>query len=78
MSGILQHAKRWEHAIIKNLFACHFELDGDVDMNGFVVFAVHWLGVNCIDTNECNKCGFFNDETIDIDDLIIYCQYWIN
>jgi hypothetical protein len=71
-SGLLNHADQWKHSIIKNLFVCDINLDGNIDFDDFSIFASKWLLTNSATSD------FNDDNIVNTTDLMILAGKWLN
>lgn len=55
------------------------DLNGDciVDSEDFVIMASHWLNTDCADNNNCDGADLDLSGTVDWNDLMIFCQQWL-
>jgi len=49
--------------------------DGSVNLDDFSVLSQKWLSINC---GACSGVDLNCDENVDIDDLILFLQFWMN
>jgi alpha-amylase len=53
-----------------------FDIDGDVDLNDYAIFANHWLN-QCAGPNWCGATDLNGDGSVDFYDLAILVKYWL-
>jgi hypothetical protein len=62
---------KWQ--IVPGDFVCP---DG-VNFVDYSFFAERWLNTNCASNNNCDGADFDLSGTVDIADLVIFCEYWL-
>ena len=48
-----------------------------VNFVDYSFFAQRWLNTNCAANNDCDGTDFDSSGTVDIDDLKVFCGYWL-
>jgi hypothetical protein len=48
-----------------------------VDFADYSFFAERWLNTDCASNNNCDGADFDLSGTVDIADLVIFCEYWL-
>lgn len=51
-------------------------LDG-VNFIDYTFFAKRWMDTNCGDSNDCDGCDLDFSDTVDANDLQIFCSHWL-
>ncbi|MGA2172554.1 MAG: hypothetical protein ABSG82_06010 [Sedimentisphaerales bacterium] len=54
-----------------------FNKDHIVNFADFAVVGLYWGMTNCMDPNRCGKVDFDGDKIIDINDLRLFSEYWL-
>jgi hypothetical protein len=54
-----------------------FNRDNTVNFADFAVLGSYWGITNCTNPNGCEKVDFDNDKTIDINDLGLFVEFWL-
>ena len=57
--------------------AADFVCPDGVDFIDYSFFAERWMNTNCAANNNCDGADFDFSGTVDIDDLKIFCNYWL-
>jgi hypothetical protein len=60
-----------------NVRSRDFNNDTIVNFKDFAIFASHWMAANCTDPNWCDGTNLDTDGNVDINDLMLFCQYWL-
>ncbi|MDD5327119.1 MAG: hypothetical protein PHY02_04805 [Phycisphaerae bacterium] len=53
------------------------DTDCDVDFTDYAVLAIHWLNQNCTETDWCDKADIDQSGEVDIFDLYIFADNWL-
>lgn len=54
-----------------------FNEDGTVNFTDFTVFASYWGIADCTDPDGCGKADFYDDDVIDVNDLGLFVDFWL-
>jgi hypothetical protein len=54
-----------------------FNDDTIVSFIDFAILASYWQVADCSDPNMCAGTDLDNNDSVDIDDLILFCDYWL-
>jgi hypothetical protein len=54
-----------------------FNNDTKVDFADFAIFASHWRATDCNDPNWCQGTDLDVDGSVDVNDLMLFCEYWL-
>ena len=54
-----------------------FNNDTIVDFRDYAILASHWLETSCNAPSWCEGADLDIDGSVDINDLILFCQYWL-
>ncbi len=54
-----------------------FNNDAIVNFKDFAIFASHWMAANCTDPNWCDGTDLDHNGKVDVNDLMLFCQYWL-
>ena len=57
--------------------AADFACPDGVSFIDYTFFAERWLDTNCASSNNCDGTDFDSSGTVDIDDLKVFCNYWL-
>ena len=52
--------------------------DNTVNLVDYSMFVAHWQFTNCGDINNCHGADFEPDGDVDIEDLVEFCEQWLN
>jgi hypothetical protein len=75
------HAVSWEYPIYFLTFSHvptrDFNCDTKVDFADLAVFASYWQLIGCNDPNGCEGTDLDTNGNIDLNDLILFTEYWL-
>ncbi len=54
-----------------------FNNDTKVDFLDYAILALHWQVMDCSDPNRCEGADLDTDGVIDYNDLMLFCDYWL-
>jgi hypothetical protein len=54
-----------------------FNEDNIVNFADFAVLGSYWGITDCTDPDGCGRVDFYNDDTIDINDLGLFVEFWL-
>jgi hypothetical protein len=54
-----------------------FNKDTKVDFRDFAVLASHWRATDCNDPNWCQGTDLNVNGCVDVNDLMLFCEYWL-
>jgi len=54
-----------------------FDGNTQVDFADFAVLAFYWQEVNCGDANDCEGTDLDINGSVDVNDLMLFCEYWL-
>lgn len=54
-----------------------FNSDTIVDFCDYATFASHWRETGCNDPNWCNGTDLDISGTVDVNDLMLFCEFWL-
>jgi hypothetical protein len=57
--------------------AADFVCPDGVSFVDYAFFASRWLNTNCAANNNCDGTDFYSSGTVDLADLKIFCNYWL-
>ncbi len=57
--------------------AADFRCPDGVNFFDYSFFAERWLDTNCATNNDCDGTDFDTSGTVDIDDMKVFCDYWM-
>jgi hypothetical protein len=72
VNGVNYPQLNWQYAQYGD-FICP---DG-VNFADYSFFAERWLNTDCASNNNCDGADFDLSGTVDIADLVIFCEYWL-
>ncbi|MGB8225747.1 MAG: dockerin type I domain-containing protein [Sedimentisphaerales bacterium] len=79
--GFYDHSISWDEPIYELSFSHvrtrDFNNDTIVDFHDYAIFASHWLETNCNASNECDGTDLDTNDTVNANDLMLFCQYWL-
>jgi hypothetical protein len=72
-----------DHNLIHKLRFTHipardFNTDWQVDFKDFSVLAGYWYDTNCVGPDWCEGTDIDNSGTVDVNDLMLFCDYWLD
>lgn len=70
-------AEYWLKTTEYNVRSRDFNRDAKVDFTDFTVFASHWQETNCRNPDWCEGTDLDTNGSVDINDLMLFCQYWL-
>ena len=79
--GFYDHRISWDEPVYYLCFSHvrtrDFNNDAIVNFADFAIFASHWLATNCTAPNWCDGTDLDINGRVDINDLRLFCQYWL-
>ncbi len=51
---------------------------GELGLEDLAGFSLHWLSTGCVDVPACGGSDLSGDEDVDIDDLVILSEFWLD
>ena len=54
-----------------------FDIDGDVDLDDYAIFASHWMSPNCIEPDWCDGADLNKSGSVDLYDLAEFVEFWL-
>ena len=73
----------WYYTVVDELgtnlepWNCNLDVDEDVDLKDFAMFAAHWGETNCGHRYWCGGADLNHSRTVDMDDLAILARNWL-
>jgi hypothetical protein len=79
--GFYDRSINWDEPAYYHVFfhvsTRDFNKNTKVDFSDFAVFASHWQETGCNDPNWCEGADLDTDGNVDIDDLMLFSDYWL-
>ncbi len=79
--GFYNHSVSWFEPVYYLSFShvrtCDFNNDAMVNLADFAILASYWLTTNCTNPDWCDGTDLDVDGSVDINDLMLFCQYWL-
>ncbi len=73
----------WHYTVVEELgtnlepWNCNLDVDDDVDMKDFAMFAAHWRETGCGHRYWCGGADLNHSRTVDMRDLAIFARNWL-
>ncbi len=79
LGGILPDMTQQDWATLLDLGFLYgdSDIDCDVDLADYAVFAIHWLNQDCTEEDWCDRADINQSGEVDIFDLAIFAEYWL-
>jgi hypothetical protein len=79
--GFYDHRISWDEPIyyihFSNVRTRDFNNDTIVNFRDYATLASHWLETNCIAPNWCEGTDLDTNGKVDINDLMLFCEFWL-
>jgi hypothetical protein len=79
--GFYDHRISWDEPIyylhFSNVRTRDFNNDTIVNFRDYAIFASHWMETNCISPNWCEGTDLDTNGKVDINDLRLFCEFWL-
>lgn len=73
----------WSYTVVEELgtnlepWNCNLDVDEDVDLKDFAMFAAHWGETGCGHRYWCGGADLNHSKTVDMGDLAIFARNWL-
>jgi hypothetical protein len=79
--GFYDHRISWDEPIYYLSFSHvrtrDFSNNTIVDFHDYAILASHWLETNCNASDWCEGADLDTDGSVDVDDLMLFCEFWL-